>query len=330
MAATTQASAPASSSQARAALLTGAELERRRRDAHSLSAPFASEYPFEANFVRLESGHVMHYLDEGPRTAPVLLCLHGNPTWSFAFRALVREYSATHRVVVPDHIGCGYSDKPSSYPYRLENHIDNLSQLTRALGLRDVTLVLHDWGGAIGMGWASREAHNVSALVITNTAAFRSRRMPLRIAACRTPLLGRLAVQGLNAFARGATHMALEQTDKMRGAVRAGYLAPYNNFANRIATWAFVRDIPLTADHPSYALLEQIESSLQQFQRLPACILWGEKDWCFTPEFRREWQAFLPQAEVHALPQAGHLVIEDGGREFIEHLTNFLRRSREG
>jgi pimeloyl-ACP methyl ester carboxylesterase len=106
----------------------------------------------------------MHVLDEGPRDAPVLLCLHGNPTWSFYWRRVVKAFSDRYRVVVPDHIGCGLSDKPQDWPYRLRGHVDNVVRLTETLGLSNVTLVVHDWGGAIGMGAPrSRRASPASA-----------------------------------------------------------------------------------------------------------------------------------------------------------------------
>ncbi len=300
----------------------------RETRARELTASFRAEYPFEPHFLRFADGVALHYLDEGPRDAPVLLCLHGNPTWSFFFRGLVRGLSASHRVIAPDHVGCGLSDKPQDYPYRLETHVANVERLVEQLGLRDITLVVHDWGGAIGMGFARRHPELVRRLVVLNTAAFRSAAIPLRISVCRLPFLGPLAVRGLGAFSRAALGMALEQ--RARGAVRRGYLAPHATWRDRVATLAFVRDIPLAAGHPSWDELVRIEASLPEFRDRPMLIVWGERDWCFTPAFRAEWQRRFPDAEVRIAADAGHWVLEDAGERALSWIAEFLAATEGG
>ncbi|MSP55279.1 MAG: alpha/beta fold hydrolase, partial [Myxococcales bacterium] len=205
----------------------------------------------------------MHYVHEGPPAdspAPVVLCLHGNPTWSFYWRRLITELRSTHRVVVPDHIGCGLSDKPQDWPYRLEGHIANIERLVERLDLRDITLVVHDWGGAIGAGFAGRHPDRVKALVVTNTGAWPSERIPLRIAACRVPGLGALGVRGLNGFAAAAVFMATEKG--LSANARLGLLAPYASWADRIATLRFVEDIPMESTHPSRVTLQGVADGL--------------------------------------------------------------------
>ena len=162
-------------------------------------ARWRSLYPFESHELRLD-GVRYHYLDEG--AGETLLLVHGNPTWSFYWRNLVLGLRGKYRLIVPDHIGCGLSDKPHDYPYRLAQHVANLKTLISELGLKNVTLLGHDWGGAIGLGAATAMPDRFSRFVMFNTAAFRSMWMPWRIRVCRTPLLGRFAVQGLNAFAK--------------------------------------------------------------------------------------------------------------------------------
>ena len=147
-------------------------------------------YPFEPGSFPCGSAR-MSYVDEGPRSDEGVLLVHGNPTWSFFFRELIgRLASAGMRCVAPDHIGMGLSDKPGDYPYRLAVHIANIEGLVAALGLRRVHLVVHDWGGAIGFGLAVRHPGSVGRIVILNTAAFPSPRIPLRISLCRMPLVG--------------------------------------------------------------------------------------------------------------------------------------------
>lgn len=289
--------------------------------AHHAHAALGALYPFESHFHDAE-GVAQHYLDEGSSDAPAVLCLHGNPTWSFAWRELIPALASEHRVVVPDHVGCGLSDKPANYPYVLERHIENVERLVLALGLERITLVLHDWGGAIGMGFARRHPGRVARIAIMNTAAFLSRDIPLRISICRLPGFGALAVRGLNGFVRAATRAAVVRP--MPAAVRRGYLLPYDSYANRVAVHRFVQDIPLAPSHPSYAELEAIDASLQRFADTPAALFWGERDWCFTPAFREVWQKRLPRAEVHRFEEAGHFVFEDAAEDLRAALLGFL------
>jgi len=284
-------------------------------------AGFESEYPFESHFHELEGGRY-HYLDEG--SGDVLLFVHGNPTWSFAWRNLVKDLSADHRCIAVDHIGCGFSDKPQQYAYTLDQHAKNLQSLVEALDLRSVTLVAHDWGGAIGMGTATRIPDRFARFVLMNTAAFRSQQMPKRIALARIPGFGALAVRGFNAFARAAVSMAVENKKQMTPAVRAGYLAPYGNWADRIATLRFVEDVPLSEKHPTYQTLKEIEQGLVQLRERPWLFPWGMKDWCFTPAFLEEFKNFFPDAETFPLPEAGHYLFEDAPELLIGRIREFL------
>jgi haloalkane dehalogenase len=288
-------------------------------------APLAGledEYPFASHLLDLD-GVALHYLDEGPRDGEPLLFVHGNPTWSFTWRHLIRRFSDRYRCVAPDHIGCGLSDKPGDYPYRLERHIQNLERLVGHLGLERITLVVHDWGGPIGLGFAGRHPERVVRLAILNTAAFPGP-APLRIRFCRTPLLGALAVRGLNAFAGLATVMAVEDRTRMTPTVRRGYLAPYSGWATRIATLRFVEDIPLDPSHPSWGTLQSVEAGLARLRDKPACLMWGERDWCFTPAYRQGFQQRLPQARVHRAERAGHYVVEDAREDVLRWLEAFL------
>jgi haloalkane dehalogenase len=280
-------------------------------------------YPIESRWLDLEGGR-LHYLDEGPREAPALLLLHGNPTWSFLWRDVVRSLRDRFRVVTPDHLGCGFSDKPQDWPYRLAGHVANVERLVDAVGLRRFSLGVHDWGGAIGMGLATRQPERVERLVVMNTAAFRSSRIPLRIALCRLPLLGPLGVRGLNGFARAATFMTTVRP--LRPDVKAGFLAPYGSWRDRIAVQRFVEDIPMRASHPSWDTLAQIEAGLVRLQDKPMLLVWGEKDWCFTPAFREEWQRRFPAAQALRIEDAGHYVLEDAAELAIPRVAAFLER----
>ena len=278
-------------------------------------------YPFESHWLDLD-GVRYHYLDEG-QGEPLLL-VHGNPTWSFYWRELVLSLRSRYRLIVPDHVGCGLSDKPQYYEYRLAKHVDNLRRLIEQLRLDHLTLLAHDWGGAIGLGAAVAEPSRFDRFVLFNTAAFRSQRIPWRIRICRTPLLGEWAVRGLNAFARAALTMAVAKRERMTPAVRAGLLAPYDTWRNRIALHRFVMDIPLSPGHPSYAALEAIEHRLAILADRPMMLVWGMQDWCFTPHFLERFLELFPAAEVHRLFDASHYVVEDAHEQIVPLVERFL------
>jgi len=284
---------------------------------------FETEYPFESRYLHVDGGR-LHYVEQGQ--GDVLLCVHGNPTWSFAWRRVLRSLSDRYRVIALDHLGCGASDKPQDYPYCLAKHIANLRALIEGLSLQRITLLAHDWGGAIGMGAAGQCPERFSRFVLFNTAAFRSRRIPLRIAVCRIPFLGTFALRGLNAFSRAALTMAVTHRERMTPSVRQGYLAPYDSWANRVAVNAFVKDIPLRASHPGWSTLADVESGLSQFTGHPMLLIWGERDWCFTTDFLHEFQRRFPQAETLRIPDAGHYVFEDAHEVFIPRLREFLEQ----
>lgn len=281
---------------------------------------FADEYPFRSRWLRAD-GQVLHYVDEG--SGSVLLMIHGNPTWSFAWRRLIRDLSASYRVIAMDHLGCGFSSAPQDPDlYTLAGHISRLLSLIRLLDLREITLFAHDWGGAIGMGAAGRAPERFGRFVLMNTAAFRSRAIPARIAVCRTPLIGRWAVQGLNLFVRAALRMATEKP--LDAAARSGLLAPYRTWQRRLAVHEFVRDIPLHPAHRSYAVLLAVEQSLAQFRHAPLLLIWGMRDWCFTPSFYDEFRRRFPDAECQPISDAGHYVFEDAHEQIIPRIRQFL------
>ena len=248
--------------------------------------------------------------------------LHGNPTWSFYFRRLIAALRETHRVIAPDHMGCGLSDKPQVYPYRLSNHMKNVGNLIDHLGLKRITLVCHDWGGAIGMGVAARRPDLFSRFVILNTAAWCSIRMPKRIAVCRIPFFGALTVRGFNGFGLAATRMAVAKP--LEKAAKTGLLYPYDSWKNRIAILRFVQDIPMNPSHPSYNCLKETERLLHRLRDKPMKICWGMKDWCFDAVFLEQWKQRFPDADISKYPNAGHYILEDAHEGVIPDIKAFL------
>lgn len=278
------------------------------------------EYPFESHFLEVDGGR-MHYVDEG--TGPPILLLHGNPTWSFYYRNLIKGLRDRYRVIAPDHMGCGMSDKPRQYPYTLATHIENLTRLIEHLDLQKVMLGVHDWGGPIGFGWAMKHPKRVRGFALFNTAAFLGGRVPFRIRICGWPLLGSFLVLRLNAFAGAAIHMACCLRERMTAQVKRGYLLPYDSPENRIATYCFVRDIPTNARVPSYPIMRNIEDSLKEFQDHPMQIFWGMKDFCFTPTYLEQWRRRFPNAVIHPFEDAGHYVLEDAHERILPLFREF-------
>jgi pimeloyl-ACP methyl ester carboxylesterase len=280
-------------------------------------------FPFTPRTFELRPGVRLRYLDEGPRDAPVVVLVHGNPTWSFYYRSLVFALRDRFRCIVPDHLGCGLSDKPQSgYDYCLEQRIADLGALVDSLRITRAHLIVHDWGGPIGLGMARRRNGFVDRLVVLNTAAFPSRRIPKRIALCRLPWLGAFLVRGLNGFCGAAVSMAVER--KLPPAVREALLWPHRSWADRVAVHQFVCDIPLESRHRSRPEIEAIGEYLATCREKPVLIVWGMRDWCFDPVFLAEWRRRLPDARVVELADVGHWLLEDAPDRVVDEVRPFL------
>jgi len=291
-------------------------------------APFRHLYPFTSHFVDV-NGFSMHYVDEG-RGEPVVM-LHGNPTWSFFYRELIKGLSSNYRCIAPDHIGCGLSDRPgaSEYGFGLSHRVADFCAFIETLGLEEkITVVVHDWGGMIGAAFAVRYSERIARLVVLNTAAFlkpRHKPLPWTLKLARDfPLLAVPAALGLNLFARGAAWTA--SAKGLRPDVRAGLLAPYNGWRNRLATLKFVQDIPLSPADPSYAIAAQVDAGIGRFGEKPMLIGWGKRDFVFDSDYLAEWQWRFPQAEVHCFPDAGHYVLEDAPERLLPLVKDFIER----
>ena len=289
---------------------------------------FRHLYPFTSHCLDL-NGLRYHYIDEGEGDPIVMV--HGNPTWSFYYRELIKALSECYRCIVPDHIGCGLSDKPglTDYDYRLCSRVDDLDNLLDTLAIDDkITLIVHDWGGMIGMAYGLRHPEKIRRLVVMNTAAFlppRSKRIPMRLRIIRNggPLAA-LLVLGFNLFAVGALSMASKKG--LSAEVKKGLTAPYNCWRNRTATLKFVQDIPLAEKDPSYRLVKQVDDQLEILSKLPVLICWGKQDFVFDHDYLSEWQRRFPAAEVHCFADAGHYVLEDVPEKIIPLTQDFLKQ----
>lgn len=277
------------------------------------------EYPFPSHYLDLD-GQRLHYLDEG--RGPVVALLHGNPTWSYMYRRLIPLLAENHRVIVPDHIGCGLSDKPQKYPYGLRKHRDNFLRLLRHCSVDRFSLVAHDWGGAIGLAAVVTEPERLEKCVLMNTAAFPFPRLPKRIALCRLPWLGEFLVRRLDLFVAAARFMATVKP--MPLPARHALESPYDSWENRVGIARFVEDIPMSPNHPSYQLLKEIDKLLPSLRYKPMLFVWGGRDFCFNWRFLDEWRKRFPAAASHVLGGAGHYLLEDAPEEALPLITRFF------
>ena len=286
------------------------------------------DYPFAPARFDVRPGIAMSYLDEGPRDGEVIVMLHGNPSWSYYWRHLVSGLRDRYRCIVPDHVGMGLSDKPDDahYNYTLQSRIDDLDTLLKHLGIDGpVTLAVHDWGGAIGFGWALRDPSRVKRLVITNTGAFplpAAKRFPKRIAMGRDSRIGGWLIRRFNLFARGAARFGTER--KLPKDVREAYAGVYDGWNDAISTLRFMQDIPLSAGDAAWPLVKAMQAALPGYADRPAFIGWGLKDFVFDRHFLDGFRAALPNAEVHAFADANHYVLEDKHEVLVPAIRRFL------
>jgi len=284
-------------------------------------------FPFTSHKATV-GGHEMAYVEEG--SGPPVLLVHGNPTWSFYYRSLLTALPPLGlRAIAPDHIGMGRSDKPAAadYPHTLQRRVDDLAAFIDGLGLTEpLSLVVHDWGGAIALAWAVDNVDRLDKLVVLNTGAFPlppGKSMPWSLRAARLPLVGDLAVRRLNAFSRGALVMGSGRR-WLPAEARAGLLAPYDSPEHRVSVSQFVRDIPLSPRDPAYAVLARTEQRLHLLRAVPTTVCWGMKDPVFDETVLDHLLTLLPEAQVHRYADAGHYVLEDAADRIVPLVTRFL------
>lgn len=254
--------------------------------------------------------HLWHVLDNGVAD-PVgtLLCVHGNPTWSYLWRRLVAAAPPGWRVVAPDQLGMGWSERPEA-PRSLTQRIADLGNLTAALGVTGpVVTVAHDWGGIISLGWALEHRRDVRGVVLTNTAVAMPEGDlgPALIRLAHAPGLRAVVTVGSSVFVRGATALSWPPLPLE---IRRAYAQPYRSAARRRAVGEFVADIPFRPGHASRPAQEAIAEGIRMLD-VPALLLWGPRDPVFGEKYLADLRERLPQAEVHRYEGASHLLPED-------------------
>ncbi|MFQ5899847.1 MAG: alpha/beta fold hydrolase [Candidatus Methylomirabilia bacterium] len=284
-------------------------------------------FAYRAKFHAVD-GVRLAYVEQG-KGEPVIL-LHGNPTWGFLYRKFIPPLARTNRVIVPDHMGFGRSDKPlDASLYRLARHITNLESLLLKLNAKHATLVMQDWGGPIGLGFAIRHPERIKRLVILNTWAWvvpAGTRIHALLEQFRIPGLGEALVQGLNLFVEGFLPAGISKKERVTPALMRAYRAPFPDWNSRVGILAFPRDITVGDDHPSAPTMREISEKLPGL-KVPTLLIWAVKDPAFPRAMIGLWQKIYPEAEVHTLEQAGHYLQEDEPEAIVALIQDFLRRN---
>lgn len=289
-----------------------------------------AQWPFKPRFARV-NGWRMHYVDEG-EGEPVVL-LHGNPTWGFLYRDVIGPLVRSgRRVIVPDMIGFGLSEKPTrEHAHSLDGHTANLTALLRQLDLTRVALVCHDWGGPTGLSFAMSNPDRVKALVIMSTwawptpaAEFHTRIFPWRM--MHAPLVGPYLLGRHNALAGRGVYLSVVDREKLRRTAQPAYEAVLPDPATRLLTWTWPRWIPLDEDARAWSRFTWLERMLSE-SKLPATIIWGREDEVFdAATFSARFKRMLPQAEGPHLVTGRHFLQEDSGPEIAAIVNDFLAR----
>ncbi|HEY5994050.1 MAG TPA: alpha/beta fold hydrolase [Gallionellaceae bacterium] len=277
-----------------------------------------NEYPFASHHFQATAGK-MHYVDEGE--GEVLVMVHGNPTWSFLYRNLIKQLSPQCRCIAPDHLGFGLSEKPENWSYLPEEHAKNLTALIEHLGLKNITLVLQDWGGPIGLHYAVTHPGNVKRLIVLNTWAWPVNRDPhyVLFSAFMGGPIGRMLIRKRNFFAGTFMRAAFGDKSKLSEAAHQHYLRALPTAAERKGCYVFPKQI--VASTP---WLEQLWGKVTTLRDKPALFVWGMKDVAFREKELQRWQAALPRSRTVRLPTVGHFVQEEAPQELAQAVAAFL------
>ena len=286
---------------------------------------FGGTWPFTPRWLATDGVHI-HYVDEGPRDGDPVVMLHGVPTWSYLYRRFIPPLAAAgFRAIAYDQLGFGRSDKPASPDeYSIERWVRHLDALVDQLELAQVTLVLHDWGGPVGLRWAVDNVDRVQRLVLfnTHTGAVDEGAAPKPYALLRAPVLGDVLTRGVNAF-----RLALLYASDLDPQAKEAYAKPHPTWRSRSALAKAPRLLPFDEGNPSREVVQRTVDELGRLYAKPKLVVWGMKDPVLGPRILENLRSRLGQAEVRELAGASHFVQEDAPEVALEHLLAFLERT---
>jgi pimeloyl-ACP methyl ester carboxylesterase len=276
------------------------------------------EYPFRSSFLTTSHGD-MHYIDEG--SGEVILFVHGNPTWSFMYRHLIRGLTGRYRCIAPDHIGFGLSAKPRDASYLPQFHAENLGLLIETLALKNITLVIHDWGGAIGMAYALDHPHNVKRLIVFNNSfwSLKGVKGAERFSRIVGGPIGWFACCWLNAFPRFVIPSVMGHRSRLTNAIHRHYIRPFPTPTSRQGMWVLAKALVGESNW-----LSSLWAKRARLAGTPVQILCGLKDPTFGPEKLARWQEAFPRHITQTFPETGHFVAEELGPDAVAPIEAFL------
>ena len=286
---------------------------------------FEGLYPFTPHYYSRQ-GLDIHYVDEG--SGEPIVMVHGDPTWGFLYRNFIPALSQHHRCIVPDQMGMGKSAVPQERSlYRLEQHCANLEALLLHLDLHDITLILHDWGGPVGLGFATRHPKRIKRLVLMNTWAFApwpGGPFPRLLEIIRSER-GEAFVLRKNGYLEPALIGTTYHSENLTNTILEAYRAPFPTPESRLAMLCWSRDIPVQETDVSYTEMKRIEDGLPQFSETPVLLVWGMQDPVIPPSILHRWQQLYPHATTHEIEDASHFLQEDAPERIVPWIETFLK-----
>jgi haloalkane dehalogenase len=286
---------------------------------------FNGAFPFTPHYLMV-NGYQMHYIDEG--VGDPIVCVHGEPTWAFLYRNFISNLRDIARIVVPDHIGFGKSEVSQNMPYLLGQHIINFTELLLHLDLHNITLVVQDWGGPIGFGFAIKYPDRIKRIVIMNTSigvAKETQKLwyePFIENGMYDELLGDMKTF-VGDYMLPNMHKKFTREEKKL--LKWAYTAPFPTPESHIGVKKFPLDIPKGPNHPSTPIMQEIKDNLSQLTEKPKRIIWGMKDKIFPPKVTEYWQKIYPETPVIELQEAGHFLQEDAPDQVVNAIKEFIR-----
>jgi haloalkane dehalogenase len=271
------------------------------------------EYPFSSRFLDVD-GHKMHYIDEG--AGDTLLFVHGTPSWSFEYRKIIIALSRKCRCIAIDHIGFGLSDKPESYDYSPGQHSRNLEAFIKTMKLRDLTMVLHDFGGPIGLNYISRHPQNIRKIVLLNTWAWD----PGKEINAFLLTSGFLAFlyKRLNFSPRVLLPASFGDKKPSKDIVRH-YCKPFGNPSERNGPLAFARSLAIDGKW-----FDDVWKALPLIRHMPVLFVWGMKDRFINASHLDKLSAVFTHAIIKKLATAGHFPQEEEAELVCSHIKSFI------
>lgn len=281
------------------------------------------EYPFLSHYHFTDVGK-MHYIDEG--TGEILVFLHGNPTWSFTWRKLIKGLSRKYRCIAPDYIGFGFSDKPDTWSYLPYAHAANFENFVQRLGLQNITLVVNDWGGPIGLSYAVKYPQNVKRIILFNTWMWsvKGNKYYERFSSFMGGALGRFLIRNFNFFGRSVVSMATGEKQNFPKHIRQVYYKHLENKKDRKGCWVFPKEIINSSEW-----LDSLWQQKEKIKNIPALIIWGMKDIAFRKDVLAIWEKLFTNKKVIVLYKTGHYPQEEKGDDLIEPIQSFCSKNFE-